>query len=361
MIKDVELLHKRFDELETGYLAGTDKPRVGVMCLRVPVELVEACGAIPLRISSDTGIEPNGSFGLRNDACSFCRSIPGLLNLDRYKNLSAIIGGACCDQMRRTMDILHMNLSIPIILYGAPRTWGTNENYFIGEMKRAFDELQNATDSHLREDSLPELISHRNRLRERMKTVRDEGLFPARLLRCIAASPMSAAMITDFLESNPQTEQNNKRNRLALVGSIPSGKELDIIEETGGYVVADLTCLGDRVFRLMDKKYDNPIRTLYHHYIENNLCPHRRPYDKLIEYASEIIKSRKVEGIVYRYVKYCHPFGLSAQRFRSELNLPFLELDDDLTLQATGSFRTRIGAFIEMLEARARRRDKLHD
>ena len=49
-------------------------------------------------------------------------------------------------------------------------------------------------------------------------------------------------------------------------------------------------------------------------------------------------------------MKYCHPFGLAATRFRNALNVPFLQIDDDLTLQASASFRTRIGAFVEMLE-----------
>ncbi len=141
-----------------------------------------------------------------------------------------------------------------------------------------------------------------------------------------------------------------------LFGSIPSGKELDIIEELGGWVVADGTCLGDRVVSPFAEQegikggVSDPMRFLYRYYIEGNNCPLRRPYTSLIEYVKNLITERRAEGIIYRSVKYCHPFGLSVARFRSELNVPFLQIDDDLTLQATTSFRTRIGAFIEMLE-----------
>lgn len=347
----------RFKEIESGFLAKSEKPRVGVICLRVPLELIESCGAVPVRITSESGLESSGSFGIRNDACSFCHSVPDLLHLDRFKNLVAIIGGACCDQMRRLMDTLHSNLSIPVILFGAPRTFGTDEDYFMGEMTRALRKLEKAVGSCLDEVLLPGIIAERDLLRVKIREMRDSGSLPTQLLRQIASSPLPAGVMTDFLANKLSTDlQPTSSVRLALIGSIPSGKELSIIEEVGGKVVADLTCLGDRAFRPVVEYFDNPFRTLYYHYIENNLCPHRRPYERLIDYAREMIALRKVEGIVFRYLKYCHPFGLSALRFRKKLNLPFLELDDDLTLQATGSFRTRIGAFVESIEARMRKR-----
>lgn len=139
-----------------------------------------------------------------------------------------------------------------------------------------------------------------------------------------------------------------------LFGSIPSGKEIALIDEIGGYVAADLTCLGDRVFEVKENLSNDPLEFLYEHYIEQNNCPHRRPYTPLIEYSIKQIKDRQIDGVIYRSVKYCHPFGLTAKRFKEELGIPFLQLDDDLTLQATGSFRTRIGAFVEMLEAQKR-------
>jgi benzoyl-CoA reductase/2-hydroxyglutaryl-CoA dehydratase subunit BcrC/BadD/HgdB len=354
-MRDSDTISQQFSKIEADFIAQTQKPHIGVMCLRTPIELIEALDAIPVRIKSEPVIEPDGSFGIRNDACSFCRSIPDSLKLDRYKNLSAIIGGACCDQMRRLMDTLSANLSIPVLLFGAPRTWGTDEQYFSGEMQRAFNQLSEILGKDINKGHLRILITERSALRQKVKDLRDTDSLPTRLLRQISSSPLPAADIISFLENISIEKPDNQSVRLALLGSIPSGKELDIIEDMGAMVVADLTCLGDRAFRLMETMDDDPLRALYLHYIENNLCPHRRPYDKLIEYTKVMIALRKVDGVIYRSVKYCHPFGLSAQRFRKELDLPFLELDDDLTLQAIGSFRTRIGAFLETLEARLRR------
>ena len=341
-----------FTQLESEYLSSVSKPLVGYLCLRVPVELIEAYGAVPIRIVSQPGIEPERYTFIRSDACSFCRSVPAVMNSEPYSRLDAVIAGACCDQLRRLMETLNDNLDIPVIFYGAPRTWDCDRSYFLTEMLNAFNRLGRAIGGKLSEDELRRLIDSRNRLRELVNRMRDSGKLPGRLLQMIASSPLPTEKVMDFLNALKPEQKSDGRVRLMLVGSIPSGKELALIEEMGGLVVADATCLGDRAFIPPVSQSNDPIEFLYHHYIENNLCPHRRPYTRLIEYIKEMIERRKVEGVIYRSVKFCHPYGLAATRFKTELNVPFLELDDDLTLQAVSSFRTRIGAFVEMLEVR---------
>jgi benzoyl-CoA reductase/2-hydroxyglutaryl-CoA dehydratase subunit BcrC/BadD/HgdB len=141
-----------------------------------------------------------------------------------------------------------------------------------------------------------------------------------------------------------------------LIGSIPVGWEVDLIEEIGARIVADATCLGDRVFEATVSETGDPWLNLYDTYIEKNNCPHRRPVTPLFDYLKSLTEKPSAEGIIYRSVKYCHPWGLLGERIKKELSLPILRLDDDLTSPAMSGFRTRIGAFIEMLEARKARR-----
>lgn len=349
----LEKLHR----LESDFLLTSAKPRVGYLCMRVPVELIEAYGAIPQRIVSRTVSYSDALPTVRNDACSFCRSVTELLKSEPYGRLSAIIAGQCCDQMRRLMDSLSESLTIPVILFGAPRTYGTDENYFMNEMKLAFERLGGAIGGELDYDMLVQTVNQRQQLRNSIQSLRNSDSRSSRLLQRIVSSPLPTETLFQFVEElGPDDSSDPNAVRLMLFGSIPSGKELDIIEELGGWVVADGTCLGDRVVSPFAEQegikggVSDPMRFLYRYYIEGNNCPLRRPYTSLIEYVKNLITERRAEGIIYRSVKYCHPFGLSVTRFRSELNVPFLQIDDDLTLQATTSFRTRIGAFIEMLE-----------
>ncbi len=339
-------------QLESEYLASVTKPLIGYLCLRVPVELIEAYNAVPVRIVSQSGVTPEGYSSIRTDACSFCRSIPAVMNTEPYCRLDAVIAGACCDQMRRLTETLSDNLGIPVIFYGAPRTWNCDKTYFLKEMQDAFDRLGKAIGREYNDRELRQYIDLRNRLRKLVNQMRDKGGLHTRLLHKIAASPLPTGKIIDFLNALEPEQNSGDGIRLMLLGSIPSGKELTLIEEVGGQVVADATCLGDRAFILPKSSVSDPIEFLYQYYIEDNLCPHRRPYTRLIDYVKEMLVRRRVDGVVYRSVKYCHPFGLAATRFRKELDVPFLQLDDNLTLQATSSLRTRIGAFVEMLEAR---------
>ena len=373
----------KFHALEQDFLKKklSQKPLIGYLCLRVPPALIEAYGAVPKRITVDSGVDPGISNPIRNDGCSFCRTVPAMLKREPFNQVKAIIAGACCDQMRRLTEVIKNYNGIPTFFFPAPRSWNNDKDFFQSEMLKSFEEMGSMLGLKLKQEKLSELSETRFELNRLVLELREQRKLPVGLLHRIAQSPLPSEAITDFLNHYNSFPVNYNGIRVMLMGSIRSGKEISIIEEAGGNVVADATCLGDRAFLYPDGKYlegghscppeartINPTKggqecppsrinyeimdTLYDHYIENNTCPHRRPYTPLIDYARELAELRQVEGIIYRSVKFCHPYGLAAKRFKTELNLPFLEIDDDLTLNASSSFRTRIGAFMEMLQAR---------
>ncbi len=329
---------------------------IGYLCLRVQVELIEALEAVPLRIAPRDGFDIYDFGGIRPDGCSFCRMLPSLLKEWHYPNLRAVIGGACCDQMRRLTDTLRSRLGIPIILFGAPRTWDTEGDYFFSEMMRAFEELADIIGNSIDVSKIESAISARNRLKGKVSEMRTQGIISASLLHRLAASPCHPEMLMEFLEGLNQSPVNNGDNiRLMLAGSIPGIWETAAIEERNAVITADVTCLGDRAFHSIVAKTDNPLKALYRAYVEENLCPHRRPIHPLIDYIRELAASRKIDGIVYLTLKYCHPWDLNAKRMKTEFaEYPFLQVDDDFTSPAVGSFRTRVGAFVEMLKHRKR-------
>ncbi|NQS97999.1 MAG: 2-hydroxyacyl-CoA dehydratase [candidate division Zixibacteria bacterium] len=347
-----------FLQLENKYLSQTvvDKPRVGYLCLRTPVELIEALSAVPLRLAPQSGFDIYEYGGIRPDGCSFCRMLPSFLKTPRYSGLSAIIGGACCDQMRRVMDTLKRNMNLPVILFGAPRTWNTGREYFRTEMEKAFGKLAGITGKKLTDDIILKRIKARNQLKAKITRLRQDGTLHTSLLHKIANTPCPAEMVSEFLDKLESCSFNIDKARLMLAGSIPGSWELSEIENAGAEAAADATCLGDRAFHHLVDETGNPLDALYQAYIEENLCPHRRPMTPLIDYIKRLADERKVEGVVYLTLKYCHPWGLSAKRMKWELNLPFLHLDDDFTSPAINAFRTRVGAFVEMLKSKSRRR-----
>ncbi|MBU0518653.1 2-hydroxyacyl-CoA dehydratase family protein [bacterium] len=333
-----------------------NKPKIAYLCLRVPPELIEAAGAIPIRIAPRKEFDTSINGLIRSDGCSFCRSVPAILETPCYQNVKAVIGGNCCDQMRRLLDTLGESLEIPVILYGAPRTWNADRSYFQVEFQQAFKYLFDQLDLQLDINCLESIIPLYNKLRNRIAELRMANSMSNGLLQDLARSSLPVIEKLKFLEQINTEPSGNQPIRLLLAGSIPGVWELAEIEKCGVSVVADVTCLGDRVFQFLVKESGNPWENLYDAYVEGNLCPHRRPVDPLIDNIKRMIDERAVQGVVYRSVKYCHPWGLLADRMKQELNLPVLVVDDDLTSPAVSNFRTRVGAFVEMLQSRSRRR-----
>ena len=349
---------ERFKKREEDFIEASLKakrPLVGYLCLRMPPELIEAAGAVPLRLIPRKGFDINFLGNVRPDGCSFCRMLPAIMREWYYPRLSAIIGGTCCDQMRRIMDTLKKDLEIPVFLFGAPRTWETDERYFVNEMKTAFYNLTDTLKLSFSDDILIERIEVRNRLRNKIQTLRNARQLPNSILHMISATPLPPGNILDLLEIGVDENHGDKEKiPLMLTGSIPGVWELGEIEAAGAEVVADATCMGDRAFANMVDLETEPFLGMYRAYVSENLCPHRRPVVPLIEHIKKLAQERQVRGIIYLTLKYCHPWGLNATRMRSELDgIPFLPIDDDLTSPAIGSFRTRVGAFVEMLQAKS--------
>lgn len=345
----LDAFHRKEKEYLDHY--SKDKPRIAYLCLRTPVELLQAIDAVPLRIIPLHDYDAAFHTGVRPDGCSFCQNIPAFINTSKYRGIQAVIGGACCDQMRRIMDTLPRQLPLPVILYGAPRTWEMDEGYFLKEMTAAFQRLASIINKSFDTVKIKRKIIARNALREKIKSLRSEGALANSLLNAISASPLPSDEICSFLQAHPR-RQRKSHLRLLLAGSIPGWWEVQIIEEIGVEIAADATCLGDRAFYSVVGSEGSLLENLYRAYVAENLCPHRRPVLPTIEYIRNLAAERKVDGIIFLTLKYCHPWGLSALRMKDELKLPFLSLDDDLTSPAVGNFKTRIGAFVEMLQER---------
>ena len=353
MKQTLENIMTAFMDLEKSYLSeiSSNKPKIGYLCMRTPVEIIEAMGGVPVRIVPRPGFDTNHFSTVRPDGCSFCRMIPSILKTEYYDGLSAIIAGSCCDQMRRVMDTLLRDLDIPVILFGAPRTWGSDKDYFLGQMTGAFNILAEFLNTLITVEKVSDSIKSRNNLRKLVIELRRLKKLPTMLLHKLAASPLPPGDIINFLNKIDYSKDNNSIDIL-LAGSITNSWELDELEHAGANIIADVTCLGDRVFHETVVEIGDPFESLYDTYVEQNLCPHRRPMTPLIDYMRNLALEREAQGIIYLTLKYCHPWGLNAVRMKSELGLPFLHVDDDLSSPAKGNFRTRIGAFIEMLKVR---------
>jgi benzoyl-CoA reductase/2-hydroxyglutaryl-CoA dehydratase subunit BcrC/BadD/HgdB len=149
---------------------------------------------------------------------------------------------------------------------------------------------------------------------------------------------------------------DNPGPRILVTGSIVDNAALiRIIEEEGGVVVADDLCNTIRTFwRPVDEDPDiPPLEALWRFGNERPLCACMHPTEARLHYLEELIDELEVEAVIYFNLKYCHPFLYEAPLFQKaleeqEIAVNVLEVGHDMS--GHGQLRTRIQAFIEMLE-----------
>jgi benzoyl-CoA reductase/2-hydroxyglutaryl-CoA dehydratase subunit BcrC/BadD/HgdB len=167
-------------------------------------------------------------------------------------------------------------------------------------------------------------------------------------------------LLAELLEDLKGTEgSGDYRARLMVVGGeLDDPEYLNVIEEQGGLVVADSTCFGSRLFwQPVDQEEPDPIRALARYYIQDRpSCP--RTYGDQphrIAFTRKMVEEFRVDGVIGERLMFCDPWLVEHYMTGLDLKedgIPFLPLDREYVLGATGQLRTRVQAFLEALETR---------
>ena len=131
----------------------------------------------------------------------------------------------------------------------------------------------------------------------------------------------------------------------------------NIVETSGGAVVVEETCTGTRYFeRLVDETketVEEQIEALADRYMGIN-CACFTPNTERIDDIIRLAKEYKVDGIIDVNLKFCNLYdteGYFVERALKEAGIPVLGIETDYTDSDAQQLRTRVSAFIEMLNA----------
>jgi benzoyl-CoA reductase/2-hydroxyglutaryl-CoA dehydratase subunit BcrC/BadD/HgdB len=133
-----------------------------------------------------------------------------------------------------------------------------------------------------------------------------------------------------------------------------------VVEECGGDIVADYLCPGMREYGSDVAVTPDPLDGLAARYLELNCGRTFREGDNRAESLeirfgaiATLTQEWQVEGVVFRVHRCCDPYGLEAPAFLAyvkSLGLPVLYLEDDYSVRDTGRLRTRLQAFLELVQ-----------
>ncbi|MDR1773404.1 MAG: 2-hydroxyacyl-CoA dehydratase family protein [Clostridioides sp.] len=152
--------------------------------------------------------------------------------------------------------------------------------------------------------------------------------------------------------------------RILITGCPTSGvqdKIFKLLDEVGGSVAALELCTAGRGNEtLVD---EDRTRDVYDVIAERYLkvgCPVMMYDDQRFKVLDEMIDEYQIDGVIDVVLTACHPFGVESVRVKdfvtNEKKIAFMKIETDYSKSDIEQIRTRLEAFVEMLEDRAMER-----
>jgi benzoyl-CoA reductase subunit C len=341
---------------------------IGYFCPFVPEELLQAAGAVPIRLMDMPVKISHAQAHLPAYCCHLVKS-----SLENYLRgeldfLQGVVFCQSCDTMKGLADIwaiqgrlsFQFNLMVPTRL-NSPLA----RDYFKTEVEGLKAALEKKL-GNIPVESLQEAIRLFNRIRDQLRTLYalnrpDPGRLSGRGLAQIVRAgylmdrDQYLQLLTRLLDSWPEQSQGKTPEvPLYLSGNIVhSGDWFSLIEEAGGRIVYDDLCSGARTLRLTVKEEGDPLDALVDRYFTNFLCPtkHQGIKDHQELLLKEVQESG-AKGVIFLFYKYCESYYFDYPDLKKLLEgsgFPTLLLEIEDPSQSREQMKVRVQAFVEML------------
>jgi len=342
---------------------------IGYLCTYVPEEMVYAAGFLPVRVMGSHEPQDITDTHIFSMYCPFCRDCLAQGLLGRYDYLDGLVAAHSCMHIRQTFDSWRRHIPIPYTHYlFMPANTGTSGalDCFRGELHRFRRSLESWSGVPLSEERLREAIEVYNtnrRLLRRLYSLRKRDHPP--ISGAEAMEAVLAGMLMDKAEHNRLLEEllselegsagdGYEGVRLMMLGSENDDIEFTrFTESLGGMVVIDEQCTGTRYFWGEVSTDGDLLEAIARRYVERPPCPQKDLVGRRrLEHVLNLAEEWRPQGAILALQKFCDPHEFDMPVIQEALQkrgIPCLLLEFDITIPV-GQFRTRIEAFLEMLQ-----------
>lgn len=376
-----------FDVLENTYVklqdisVSKDMKSIGTLCVMVPTELIYAVGAIPVRLCSGSYTAYSvGDDYIPRDACPLIKAVMGfgqMKVLPVFDNCSFLIAPVTCDCKKKLIGVIEsIKNTVPLHIPPLKKEDADTE-VFLRELYRLIPILEKETGREITAQSLAEGINMVGRAQYEMSEFlkyrkHDPALLYGTQVMAImnAYSYMPVKIWTEQIhklniELKLRLEQKNfvsrqNQPRILVTGSpiaFPNIKIPLLIEEMGGILAADETCMGERglydPLSVIDSTFDGMMRAIASRYTKPCTCPVFVDNSQRIYRIKQMIKEHKIQGVVYHVLRGCLVYDYEYQIMEGELgklNIPIIRVESDYNEEDIEQLRIRIEAFIELIK-----------
>jgi len=352
---------------------------VATYCVFVPEEIVWAADAIPVGLCAGTQFSvPLAEEILPRNTCALIKSSFGfkLGRICPYVQAShLIVGETTCDGKKKMFEIL--NQYQPVYVMEVPnKKTGLSRELWAGEILALKEVIEKLTGKKIAAAKLSEatkLVNSRRRALQR--------LYNLRKVRPVPISGKDALLVTQVSfyddvarctkQVNALCDELDRRvaagqgvalasaPRILISGSpmaIPNWKLHHILESAGAVVVCEESCIGTRHFADLVPENDGSVESQLGAIAERYLqihCACFTPNDERLTDIVRLAREYQVDGVIHYNLQFCHTYANEATKVRrtlAEANIPLLCIETDYSDGDTGQLKTRIEAFMEMIQ-----------
>lgn len=342
---------------------------IGYTCSYVPEVLLSIDSLVPIRVRAPgvSGTEVADIY-LSSVVCSYTRSLLEFAMDDRYTFLKGWVFAAGCDHLRRlydNMDYLMKPECIHII--DVPHRSGPHQlAWYTEELKRLTESLSSHFGVTYTNGTVGEAVERHNAFSDLLLSIGELRKGPNPLISgtefhalMLASQVVPKALFVDTVKAFKEQLQERGgiggyRARLVIVGGqLDDPGYIEVIESTGGLIVADILCTGSIPGLNTIAVTDDPIGSIAHHYLNKISCPRMmEAFDARVETILRSVEAYNADGVIIEYVKFCDTWGIEASLLASTVRkqgVPTLCLEREYRLTGEGQLRTRVQAFIESM------------
>ncbi len=138
--------------------------------------------------------------------------------------------------------------------------------------------------------------------------------------------------------------------------AVPNWKMPYLIETSGGVIVGEESCVGERGNRnLVDESgqsLDELIEAIVDRYFEIE-CAIFTPNPERLDQVKTMVANSKADGVIHYSLQFCQPYimeSIPVEKALEAEDIPCLRIETDYSMEDAGQLKTRIEAFLEVLK-----------
>jgi benzoyl-CoA reductase/2-hydroxyglutaryl-CoA dehydratase subunit BcrC/BadD/HgdB len=351
---------------------------VGTFCVYVPEELILALDGVSIGLcaGADVGTEEAEKFMPRN-TCALIKGFMGfkLAGLCPYvESADLIIGETTCDGKKKAYEIFDEITRKVYVMELPNKKSDEGRALWTNEIRRLAQKLIEVTGREITLEKLREAAGVVNAKRQALQRLSD-----ARASDPAPISGLDALLINQISFYDDPVRFTSKVNelcdeldervkhgtgvapkgttRVLVSGSpmaIPNWKLHSIIESSGGIVVGEEACVGERNFRDLLGAFstvDEALQKMAERSMGIN-CACFTPNEERLTDIHDMSSKLHAQGVIHYALQFCTPYLVEAYRAKNSVEaagMPFLRIETDYSLEDAGQLKTRVEAFMEMI------------